>query len=134
MSSQIPFADARTLLLAANIIPASRIHWTNEPFEEPSPPATWLSVDAYSPNIDMLDVGARVYRETGSIRVLCLAPVGTGSDAARTLAKQVCDVYRTAPSPRNPYYLSASISDTSSDDGLWYALVVTIDFVYEDAS
>jgi len=132
MSSLAPYADARTLLLAANVMPLSRIHFANEPFTEPTN-QTWLSVDAYSPTISLLDIGAHVYREEGTIRILCLAPAGTGSDAVRTLAKNVCNVFRNL-GPRNPYYLNASISDAQNDDGLWFALIVSVDFVYEDIS
>lgn len=134
MSSLTPYSDARTLLLTANLLPATRVHFANEPFTEPNPPDLWLSVDAYSPDLNMLDIGANMYREQGIIRILCIAPAGSGTDGLRQLAKDVTTVFRGL-GPRNPYYLNAAIGEgLPSDDGLWFSLPVTVEFRYEDTT
>ena len=131
MSSLAVYADARSLLLDAVLVPPERIHFANEPFSEPNPPDLWMSVDAYSPNVDILDIGARVYQEQATIQVMCIAPAGTGTDGVRQLASDLCNVFRNL-GPRNPYYLNASIGEGSqSEDGLWFALPVSIDAKYE---
>lgn len=134
MSSWIPYSDACDLIMAANLLPTDCVHLANEPYQEPSPPDLFITIDAYSPHINMLDIGAEVYQEQGVIRVLCVAPAGTGTEAVRTLAKDVANVFRDLP-PRNPYYLACSIGEGShAENGMWYAIPVSIDFRYGDIS
>jgi hypothetical protein len=131
VSSFIPYDDARSLLLGADLVPVENIHWANEPFEEPQS-ANWLSVESYSNLVDILDLGASKYAEHGTLIVYCCAPAGTGTDSLRTLAKSVCNVFRNLP-PRNPYYQMSSIgSGGLSDQGQYYIIPVTVSFIYED--
>lgn len=131
MSSLPIYSDARTLLLAANIVPYANIEWANEPFTIPQT-TNWLSVEAYSNVVGILDLGANHWRERGTLIVYCMAPTGTGTDSLRTLAKAVCNVFRNLPT-RNPYYGDASIgTGGQSDDGMYFILPVTIATFYED--
>ncbi len=123
MSSFIPYDDARSLLLAANLVPASNIEFANEPFTQPQG-SNWLSFDAYSHNIEMMDIGAGHWAERGTVVIYVC---GTAA-----LAKAVCNVYRGLP-PRNPYYENASIGSGGTSDGeTYFILPVTISFVFED--
>jgi hypothetical protein len=131
LSSLIPFADARTLLLAASLVPAENIHWPNSPFVEPQS-SLWLSVEAYSNVLTMLDIGADKWQEQGQLMVYCCAPFGSGTDDLRTLAKNVANVFRGLPA-RNPFYLGASIgSGGLSEQGTYFVIPVSIEFRYED--
>lgn len=131
MSSLAIYSDARTLLLAANLVPVANIEFANEPFVIPQS-SLWLSVEAYSNVVGILDLGANHWRERGSLIIYCCASAGSGTDDLRTLAKAVCNVYRNLPA-RNPYYGDASIgSGGQSDDGAYYLLPVTISTYFED--
>lgn len=135
MSSDVPFQDARTLLTAANLIDGSLIEWPNEPFQEPSsdPARMWLSVECVGRVLDPIEVGGEVWQEEGTLYVHVLAPAGAGSDAARTLAKNVCNVFRGLPA-RNVVYRGASIGHGVPTDrqGAWWMLTVAIDWIYQD--
>lgn len=134
MSSYEIYNDARTLLLAASVVPASNIHFANEPFSQPSDGSLWLSFDAWAQNIAMIDIGAECYREEGTIRILVMGPAGYGTDDVRQKAKQIANIYRGLGA-RNPTYLNASITENGQDDtGAWWALSVSVDYWYEDKS
>lgn len=131
MSTFVPYDDARSLLLAANLIPPDNIHFANEPFVQPTD-AIWMSVDAYSDQLDMIDLGAGHWQEKGRIIIYLFAPDQTGTDTLRQLAKQVCNVFRGLP-PRNPYYHNASVgSGGQSDLGNFWCLPVSVSFIFED--
>jgi hypothetical protein len=134
VSSFIPYDDARTLLKAANLVPPENLHFANEPFQEPQD-SNWLSIEAYSNEVSMIDLGANHFAEYGTIVVFCCGANGTGTDSLRTLAKAVCNVFRGLPA-RNPYYENASIGTGGMADpdaqGNYYVIPVGISFVYED--
>lgn len=131
MSTLAPYADARALLLAANLIDPALIHAVNEPFEQPQS-QIWMSVETTSDVLDIIDLGANNWRESGQIMIFLYAPAQTGTDALRTLAKAVCNTFRHL-GPRNPYYHNQSISSGGLDDtGAFYVLPVSIGFHYED--
>jgi hypothetical protein len=131
MSSFIPWQDATALLLAANLVPADHVHLSNEPFNQPQD-ALWMSVTALSNALDVVDMGGTAWREEGTLMIYCCAPAGTGTDALRVLAKNVCNVYRGLP-PRNPYYQNCSIGDGGlSDAGDYYVMPVSVEFFFED--
>lgn len=135
MSSFAPFDDARTLLLAANLVPASHIHWPNEPFREPAgdPPALWLMVESIGTLLDPIEMGGGAWQESGTVFVHIMTPINAGSDAARALAKSIANVFRGLPA-RNVVYRGASIGDGLHTDpaGMWWALTVSVDWVYQD--
>lgn len=137
MSSFVPFDDARTLLLAANLVGPALIEWPNEPFDEPStdPAQQWFSVENTGRVLAPVELGTGggVWAEEGTLYVHVLTPRGRGTDAARVLAKAVANVYRGL-GPRNVIYRSASIGDGLMNDrgGLWWALTVSVDWNYQD--
>lgn len=134
MSSFFPYDDARTLLLAAELVPADHIHFANDgSFLQPQD-ANWLSVEAYSNILDPVDIGANVWEERGTVTIYCIGQPGTGTDSLRVLAKNVANVFRGLPA-RNPFYLNASIGlggMTEGNDG--YTIPVAVNFCYQDIS
>lgn len=135
MSSFVPFDDARTLLLAANLVSPSLIEWPNEPFQEPKgdPPSTWLSVEAQGHTLSPIEIGANVWQEEGTLFINVMTPAGRGTDAARQLAKSIANVYRGLPA-RNVVYKSASIGAGMlvEERGIWWMITVSIDWKYQD--
>lgn len=140
MSSLAPFDDARTLLNAAAL--GVTIHWPNDfTFTEPAPldasdnAVLWLAVDCTGQALDPVDIGANVWQEEGTLYVNVMAPAGTGSDDARTLAKNVANVFRNL-GPRNVVYLGASIGTGVIEElnGKWWCLPVSIDWRYQDTT
>ena len=135
MSSLVPFSDARTLLLAAALVPADRICWPNEPFAVPSadPQASWLKVDCVGDVLVPIEVGATAWQESGVLFVDVMVPAKTGSDTARTLAKAVANAFRQL-GPRNVVYRQASIGNRQEpdDEGVWWGLTVTVEWIYQD--
>lgn len=133
MASFVPFDDARTLLLAANIVPANRIAWPNEISANPEPPCIWLAVEATSHILDPLDIGANAWREEGTIYFNVMVPAGWGTDDARKTAKLIANVYRGLP-PRLVTYRGASIGhgNLSDTEGMVWTITVSIDYVYDD--
>lgn len=133
MSSFAPWDFARSLLKAANLVPADHIHCINEPFLQPQD-NNWLSIEAYSNILNPIDLGAKVYQERGRFIVYCIAPFGTGTDTLRILAKNVANLYRGL-GPTNPFFDNVSIGlGSSSETGDAYAIPVTIAFTYQDIS
>lgn len=135
MASPVPWGDARALLTAAGL--GVSLAWPNEPFTEPAgdPPALWVAVEDSGNNLAPLDVGGRVWQEEGTLYCHVMAPSGTGTDAARTLAKQIANVFRGLGA-RDVVYRSASIGDggLSDTDGLWWRLTVSVDWIYQDTT
>jgi hypothetical protein len=138
MSSFVPFDDARTLLKAAALVPSANIAWPNEPFAEPTgdPPALWLAVECTGDTllpVEIDDGTGGVWQETGMLFVHVMTPAGTGSDAARTLAKSVANVFRGLGA-RNVIYRRASIGNGIAADpqGIWWNLTVSVQWIYQD--
>ena len=132
MSSPTPYDDAKAIILAANLgVP---IQWQNDgSFHEPQPPTLWLSVDCTSHVLAPIELGGGVWQEEGTLYVHVMAKAGSGTDAARTLAKSVATLFRGL-GPRNVVYLGGSIGAGVAEDpqGIWWVLTVTVDWRYQD--
>lgn len=137
MSSLTPYADARALLKAASLVPPANIAWQNEPFQEPSgdPAALWLAVECVGTVLDPIEMGGGAWQEEGTLYVHVMVPAGSGTDAARTLAKQVANTFRGL-GPRPVIYRGASIGNSAPSDpqGIWWGLTVTVDWIYQDVT
>lgn len=137
MSSLAPYADARSLLEAANLVPAANVAWQNEPFQEPAgdPAPPWLAVECVGHVLQPVELGGGVWQEEGTLYVHVMVPAGSGTDTARTLAKQVANVFRGL-GPRQVIYRGASIGNSAPTDpqGIWWGLTVTVEWVYQDVS
>jgi len=135
MSSFVPFDDARTLLLAGNVIDPALIHWPNEPFVEPTgePPAIFLSIECVGDLIAPIEMTGGAWEEQGCFYVHVNTPAGFGTDEARKIAKNVSNLYRDLP-PRNVVYRGGSIGNgqPSEPTGHWWQLTVSIDWIYQD--
>ena len=133
MSSPVPFADAESRILAANLgVPVA---WPNTTFTKPNPPAPWLSVDITSHILGPVELAGGVWQEEGTLFVDVFVPVGTGSAGARTLAKAVSNIFRGLDA--GPVvYLGGSIGNGSvaEPDGMWWLITVTVQWRYQDAS
>jgi hypothetical protein len=131
VSSPVPFDDALAKLQAANL--GYTIALPNEQFDVPEPPAPWLSVSATSTMLAPADLGANVWQEEGTFYIDVMVPSGSGTSTARTLAKDVANVFRGL-GPENVVYLSTAIGSGSvgTDDGLWFCITVSVDWRYQD--
>lgn len=131
MSSPVPFDDAVAKLQAAAL--GYPIALPNEHFDVPEPPGPWLSVSATSTMLAPSDLGADVWLEEGTFYVDVMIPTGSGTSTARTLAKNVANVFRGL-GPEDVVYRSATIGGGSvgTEDGLWWCLTVSVDWRYQD--
>lgn len=133
MSSLIPFDDARTKIIAANLgVP---IAWPNTTFKKPNPVALWLHVDSTSHTLDPVELSGGVWQEEGTLYVDVFAPTGTGTDAARALAKSVSNIFR-GQYGGPVIYLGGSIGNGSvaETDGMWWVITVTVQWRYQDTT
>lgn len=133
MSSPAPFADISAKIEAAAL--GYPIAYPNVPFKRPNPPGPWLRVDVTSNTLAPIELGARVWQEDGTAYVDVFVPAGSGSSTARTIAKDVANVFRGL-GPEDVVYLGGSIGQgtIAEVDGMWWCLTVTIDWRYQDIS
>lgn len=133
MSSPVPFNDARAKILAAELgVP---IAWPNKTFTRPAPPGPWLSVDITSFVLDPIELGGTVWQEEGTLYVDVFVPAGSGSDAARQLAKTVSNLFR-GQYGGPVVYNGGSIGNGSiaEPDGMWWLITVTVQWRYQDTT
>jgi hypothetical protein len=132
MSSPAPWADAKAKLIAANLVAADHIEWPNEPFVAPDSDL-WLSVDITGDVLRPIEIGGGVWQEEGSLYVHVHVPSFSGTDDARTMAKNIANVFRLS-TPQFVTYLGASIGigSISDPEGKWWTLSVRVDWVYQD--
>lgn len=135
MSSLAPFSDARTLLQQSGVIDPKLIAYPNEPFSQPEPPAIWVAMEATGDVLNPIELPAKVYREEGTIYFHVMCPANWGSDLARTLAKNIANIFRGLP-PRAVIYRGGSIGHGAIADtqGGWWMLTVAQDYVYDDTT
>jgi hypothetical protein len=133
VSSPVPFNDAKARIQAANLgVPVS---WPNTVFRKPSPPGPWLSVDITSHVLAPIELSGGMWQEEGTLYVDVFVPNGTGSDAARTLAKNVSNLFRGQYS--GPIiYNGGSIGNgtITEQDGMWWVITVTVAWRYQDST
>lgn len=131
MTSPAPWADARAKIEAAELVPADRIYWPNEPFVTPDPPALWLAVEAEGEVLAPIELGGRTWQESGTLHVHIMAPAGWGTADARALAERVAGLFRGLP-PQPVVYLGGAIGrGGASDDGAWWRMSCAIDWRYQ---
>ena len=133
MSSPAPFDDVRNRLTAAAL--GYSIAWPNTVFKRPQPPAPWLRVECTSNVIGPIEVGGGVWQEDGTAYIDVFVPAGSGTDLARTIAKNVSNAFRgVAAQP--VVYLGGSIGagQIAEADGMWWCLTVSVDWKYQDTT
>lgn len=131
MSSPVAWADARARLTAG--CPGVLIAWPNEPLAAEPAGDVWLSVQATSNRLHPIELGADVWQEEGTIYVDVHAPVNTGTDAARALAKQVVNLFRSVAGSPVTYTDSNLGNGAAADpDGIWWTMTVAVDYRYQD--
>ena len=133
MSSPAPFDDIKARLIAANL--GLPIAWPNEVFKKPNPPGPWLAVAVTANHYAPIELGGGGWMEEGTALIEVVVPVGSGSGTARAIAKAVADVFRGVPA-QPVVYLGGSIGDGQVDDpdGVWWCIMVAIDWRYQDTS
>lgn len=133
MASLAPWLDAQNRLIAADL--GAPIAWENTDFTPPLN-GPWMAVAMTSHVLMPMDLGANVWQELGTLFVNVFVPVSTGTEAARVLAKNVCNVFRGIIG--GPVvYEQASIGmgeRTDPPDGMWWRLSVDVDFKYQDVT
>ncbi len=123
-----PWTDARNRLVAAAL--PYPIEWPNEAFTTPDL-APWLSVEADGDILEPIELGNGAWEERGTFIVHVIVPLGTGSADARQIAKDIANIYRGVVG--YAVYRRASVgSGVPSEDGKWWVLTVTIEWVYTD--
>ena len=132
MSRVAAWDDARSRLESAGLgVP---IHWPNEPFILPEPPALWVSVDMTGDFAAPIELGPNgAWQEDGELVAHVYAPTGTGTRDARVLAGGILDTFRGLLSGAVAY-TSGSIGNgvTEETDGAWWRLTVTVAYRYQD--
>jgi hypothetical protein len=73
------------------------------------------------------------YAERGIIWCHIQCPVGTGTLEIRAIAKQLSNLFRTASIPGMTFgRQSLGGGEPGDDDGLFWRMSLTIDYVYQD--
>jgi len=132
MSSAAPFADITAKLVAAAL--GYPIWYPNATFKPPTPPTPWLRLSVTSDVLAPVELGADIWRETGTAYVEVIVPAYSGSSTARAIAKSVANAFRGLTSPYPVVYMGASIGDglVQPVNGAWWGLTVSLDWKYED--
>lgn len=133
MSSPVPFNDVVAKLQAANL--GYPIALPNTPFKRPNPVGPWLRVECTSHTLLPIELNGGAWQEQGTAFIEVFVPGGSGTGAARTIAKAVSNVFRGLP-PEDVVYLGGSIGagSVTETDGMWWCLTVTVDWRYQDTT
>jgi hypothetical protein len=126
--SPTPWEDARNRLTAAAL--PYPIEWPNEAFAAPEFSA-WLSVEAEGDVLEPIELGGGAWEERGVFIVHVIVPLGTGSLAARQIAKDVANIYRGV-NGFTVYRRAVIGSGSPTEDGKWWVLTVNVEWNYTD--
>lgn len=129
MSSIVPYEDAVALLEAANL--GYPISYPNLKFAQPS--TLWLQFNMTGDLLEPIELNGGAWQEEGTLSILVVVPTGTGSKLARTVGKEIANIYRNL-GPRDVVYFQASIGENTMDIpvGNWWALGVSILYRWQD--
>lgn len=131
MSSPAVWADVRDRLTAG--LPGVLIAWPNEPLAAEPGDSVWVSVQSTSNRLHPIELGASVWQEDGTVYLDFHAPVNTGTDAARALAKQAVNLFRGLLGSPVVYIESNLGNGAASDpDGIWWTMTAAVDYRYQD--
>lgn len=138
MSSPDPWLAVRARIEAGGLgVP---IAWPNEPIAEPDPvadpPPAWIVVEMSGALTSQIEIGApgsNTFQEDGMIWGHVMVPTGTGSLAARQLAKRFANLFRGA-SFGDVTCTDASIGmgEAGDETGNWWRLSVSVDYRFQD--
>ena len=126
--SPAPWEDAKNRLIAAAL--PYPIEWPNENFTAPEF-STWLSVEAEGDVLEPIELGGGAWEERGVFIVHVIVPLGTGSLAARQIAKDVANIYRGV-NGFTVYRRAVIGSGSPTEDGKWWVLTVNVEWTYTD--
>lgn len=138
MTSPAVWADARSRIASAGLVPADRIAWPNETFDPPDPTASpaplWLAVTADGVECEPIELGGGVWEERGAITIAGFAPFGVGVADLFALTKAVAALFRPADTPPEGIaYLGLSTDEGfPDDDGVWFRLTLRVDYRFQD--
>lgn len=115
---------------------ATAVRWENERFDLPEPPAPWVAVEMTGTLYDQASLGAGVradelWREEGILWMHVMVPAGSGAETARTLAGQLCDLFRGVELDPNIEFrgFSIGLGEPGDDDGNWYRISISSDWI-----
>ena len=109
--------------------------YENENFELPDTPEIFVRVEVYGDFFNQISIGGgdeaddNLWREAGQLLMHVMAPSGTGSRAARVIAKQLVDLFRGYESA-GVEFLNASIgaSDPGEQDGEYFRMTASVNW------
>ncbi|EHM01154.1 hypothetical protein HMPREF9946_02229 [Acetobacteraceae bacterium AT-5844] len=114
------------------------VHWPNEQFDEPEPPAPWLLVEMSGDVFGQASIGAgrrrdNLWREGGSLWLHIMVPVGTGEREARRLLREAVDLF-VGQEVGDITFGDASIGmgQPGDENGLWHRLSASIDWTRDE--
>lgn len=115
-------------------LPAVEWRWENEAQDPPDPPAVFAMVEITGETFEQQSIGATTrasnrWLEAGTLFIHVLAPAGTGSAAARTLAEQIATAFRSVETldPNITFgRLSLGLGDVLPPNGNWWRLPITV--------
>lgn len=120
--------------LTANWL-TTTIAWENEQFTPPEPPAAWIAVEVTGNLLSQASLGAgadgNLWREGGMVWLHVFVPAFTGSETARTYARNLVGLFRgLALNADTIRFRDASIGlgQAGSDDGLWWRLSASVEW------
>lgn len=130
MSSIVPYDDAVALLQAANL--GYPIQYPNINFTQPQG-TPWMAMNMTGDLLEPIELNGGAWQEEGTLLVQIIVPTGTGSRLARTLGKQVANVFRNL-GPRDVVYFQMSIGENTMDVpvGNWWVMGVTVLYRWQD--
>jgi hypothetical protein len=130
MSSIVPYDDALGLLKAANL--GYPIQEPNIAFKQPGS-GLWLAFNMTGDLLEPIELNGGAWQEEGTILVQIIVPTGSGSRLARTVGKQVANIYRNL-GPRDVVYFQMSIGENTMDVpvGNWWVMGVTVLYRWQD--
>lgn len=136
MSSDIVFTAIQDYLVAN--FTAAPLVFENDPPFLPEPPSLWVWVEVYDIMFDQVSMGSgspltELWREEGSVICHVMAPTGTGTSAARTMATNIARLFvglQLQPGIR--FQRISLASDTDSWDGNYWGFSCRAEWWRED--
>jgi hypothetical protein len=132
MSSPEAFDAIKTAITSAGL--TQPVVYENERFPLANSPAAFVFVEVFGTIYEQASIGAEPqasnkWREEGVLLMHVLVPNGTGTDAARTLAKQIANIFR-GQEIAGVIFRDASIGagEPGDQDGNYFRMTVRVDW------
>lgn len=110
------------------------LRFPNEGFTVPNPARPWVIVEFSGDLYDQSSIGsdprtANAFRERGWLDFHVMAPIGTGEERARAIARDLIDLFR-GEDLGALHFEEASIGrgETGDDAGMWWRISARIEW------